>query len=272
MSRWWRDEIRVDLAPGRLELVRKGKGWQRRFPLRRETTLPEPSDSQDWRPALEALAEQLSAAEWRNAELAVQLSNHFVRYAVIGWDDALRNEAEVLAYARHQLHAVYGEAAHAWEVCLSDAFPGEQRVLAAIDLELMSSLRALAQRFTLRLASVEPLLSAVVDAHFKRFAETAFYLAVVEPSRVCFGRAGEGGWTSVHNVRAVDPEGTVAVLLRQELLQDPGGSRRVYICGTALRALDRTLLDGWDVVRLEQIDAGVRAVTQLAKIANDQAA
>ncbi len=273
MSRWWRDEIRALLAPGGVELIRAGSGFTRKFQAAREHALAEPSDWSDWRPAVEALEEQLRTAQWRNAELAVELSNHFVRYGVIGWDDALRNEAEVLAYAQHHLRSMYGESANAWEACMSDALPGKQRVLAAIDRSLMEALRSLADRFSLRLAHVEPMFAAAVNAHSERLTDSAFYVAVVERSRVCIGRAGPAGWIDVYNMRAVDPPAALAGFLRQEMLQNAEDTfRRIYVVGSESQTDSRVAADGWDVVTLERAYAGGRPGTRTARIIHAQAA
>jgi hypothetical protein len=124
-----------------------------------------------------------------------------------------------------------------------------------------------------RLAHVEPAFAAAVNAHSRRFTDAAFYLAVIEPLRVCVGLAHKSGWSSIHNMRAADPEGALAGFLRQEMLRATDTvTRRVYVLGAEQPVADRMLFDGWEVVRLERNRAGAGRLERSSGNAYGQAA
>jgi hypothetical protein len=156
---------------------------------------PEPAEldsPEPWRGALE----RLKARTWpKRAAVAIVLSNHFVRYAVVPVDSAASEEEE-LALARFHFAKIHGERAKGWEVRVSDG------LACAIDAGLLAELK----RMVPNLVSVQPALMAAYNAARNRIPREGAWLVLAEAQRVCLARLGAERWASVHNAREADWE------------------------------------------------------------------
>jgi hypothetical protein len=194
----WRDRVAVFLAPDRVDLTRVRRGLRPRAgPAHAETCTPGASAA-DWHPAVDALGRAVAALAWRRAEAQVTLSNHFVRLALVPGIDAAANAEERLELARHQLRTVFGERADAWAVALGE--PATQDALAAaVDPELVESLRAALAPASIALAAVRPFMSEAFNSARPVLAPAAAWLAVAEPGRVCIAHLEGRRWTALRS-------------------------------------------------------------------------
>jgi hypothetical protein len=126
---------------------------------------------------------------------SVVLSNHFVRYAVVPWSDALDSEVEEEAYVRHHFARIHGERAAAWATRWTDS--GDTRLASAIDRALLDALKQALPR----LASVQPYLMTAINRCRKAIPRNGAWLALVEDERACIALHAGGGWRSVQNAR-----------------------------------------------------------------------
>jgi len=257
VSPWWRERVHASVGPLRVELVRARGAASARASAR--TLVPE-GDLQDWHPALAELEAMLAGMSgMRGGELRVQLSNQFVRYAVLPWSDALRSEGEVLAYARHRLRETYGDLAQDWTIALAAGWPGRPRVVAAIEPALVTALGAAARRAGLRLAAVEPHFTALADRCRRRMRAKQFWLAASESGRVVLARASRGEWVSLATARAGgDPARALMAMLAREGLVAPAepAPKQLYTAGMAPAHAAALADAGWQVVPLD--DAAVK--------------
>ena len=225
MSRLWPERIAVALAPAALGVVRA------RGPAR-VVACDSRLGPEIWSGALAAL--QKEVLEWQNAKTAVTvvLSNHFLRYALVPRDPALRAGAEDLAYARHAFAKIHGERSAGWEVLLDDEPRAPLRVACAIDGELRRGLQAcFADGTKARLASVQPYLMAAFNRCRRQLAAPAAALLLVEPGRACLARLAHGRWTGLRNLRGEyeAPEACTALLEREQALDGDAPGREVLV-------------------------------------------
>jgi len=94
--------------------------------------------AEPWHGALEAL----KGIAWPRSRVTVVLSNHFVRYALVPWSDAIANAAEEQAYLRHHFAKIHGERAKGWQLRASEAPKGAPRLASAVDSALVDAIRA----------------------------------------------------------------------------------------------------------------------------------
>jgi hypothetical protein len=153
-----------------------------------------PSGAQPgWRDALDALGAQLAAAAPRLRALRVVLSDQFVRYLVVPWDDALRTTEERLAYLSHHYRSVYGERVGSW--CMAAGDVGSDSALclaAAVDEALVDALHALAGQHGATLRSVVPHAVAALNTSRRAIDARSCFVAVREPGALCLLRIGDG--------------------------------------------------------------------------------
>lgn len=223
MSQSWRDQIQVFFAPGKINLVRLPKGLKA-VPLPKISNNFElGTDTALWKRPIEQLAQLLekenSVRSLKGAELSITLSNHFVRYAVIQFQQGIKDAQEFFAYAQFQMREIYGDRIDSWDISMSDWDPKSGGICAALERELVQQLQALAVRFHMKLKQIEPYLTAAFDQWGRTINQERFWFIVVEPARLCVLLFSNGSWKSIRNQRLLNPvEAELPVLLEQEAI------------------------------------------------------
>ncbi len=185
------ERVLVGLAPHEVTLTRE-RGRIKKTLVEQKTVPCDPAlGPQPWHAALETL-KALKLAQ----RATVVLSNHFVRYALVPWSNALAGEAEEQAYVRHHFAKIYGERAKSWALRWSENGKSA-RLAAAIDGELVAQLK----RSLPRLASVQPYLMAAVNRSRRLIPQEGAWLALVEQGRACIALHSGGAVRSVQNLR-----------------------------------------------------------------------
>lgn len=203
MSPLWADQLSVLLCPNRLLVAHRPHGLH----AGAMTTTVEPvSASSDgnvsWEPATTKLDTLLAnSPQRRGASLRIILSNHFVRYALVPWNDQLSSEQEHLLFARHHFALTHGPAAKNWATRISLDKPGEAHVASALDQALMDRLTQIAETHHLKLASVEPLLMAAFNRCRQDFREEAQWFVTVETGMLCGALLGRDRWIALRRWR-----------------------------------------------------------------------
>ena len=147
-------------------------------------------------------AAQLKDLDLGRARVTVELSAHFVRYALVPWNDALATPAEEEAYLRHHFAKIHGERAKLWAFRASDAAPGEARVASAVDAALVEALKKIfAEKPGARLVSIQPALMSRFNAVRALLPALGAWLVLAEPERACIALHGQAGWRSVQSVK-----------------------------------------------------------------------
>lgn len=215
------------LAPARVTLACAAGRLRPRLLEAPRTLACEPQAGEPvWSGAVQALARAVAARKERRMRVAVVLSNHFVRYAVVPRETALSGEEEELVHARFHFSRIHGEAAAGWDVRLAPAAGARPRLASAVDRALPEALR---EHFPAdsraRLDSVRPwLVPAYNDLRGK-----AAWILLVEPGRACVACAPEGNWLTVRTPGGdyLRPESWPALLDRVLLQSDaaPGEVR-----------------------------------------------
>jgi hypothetical protein len=203
-----RERLRVRLSPG--EVLAGG----------RSIACDPALGSEPWQGALATL----KAFEWtERCEVTAVLSNHFVRYAVVPWSDALSNAAEEEAYLRHHFAKIHGERAKSWTTRASEDGRGVPRLASAIDTALLEELKgAFPRNGKASLVSVQPELMEAINRWRDAIPREGAWLVLVEPERACLAMYKEGGWRSVQNAK-----GDWLDLLDRERLRSHGGQHEV---------------------------------------------
>lgn len=202
MSPLWRDEVGVFLGPRRVLLTRFKRGIAPRAVAELGFEVAG-GPRGDWQPALAALDELLSGdAAWRDANVRIVLSNHWVRYALVPWSPALTHDAERLDHARHVFQSLFGDAALEWAVTLSAIAPGAHPIGAALDSALQSALAGVVERARLRLISLQPHLVTAYNCWRPALpADDAWFVCVEEEALAAVHLRG-GAWQRVYNMRS----------------------------------------------------------------------
>jgi len=183
VSRLFRERVVVTLAPTQLLVGEKAIPCDPAF------------GAEPWQGALQALR----TIKLPKAKITVVLSNHFVRYALVPWSDALAGAAEEEAYVRHHFVRIHGERAKSWALRCSEAPRGAPRLASAVDRELVEALKGACPG----LASVQPWLMAAINRWRREIPPGGAWLLLAErePERACIALHARGAWRSVQNAK-----------------------------------------------------------------------
>jgi hypothetical protein len=210
VSLWCRDEFRIVLRPRQVAVARLRRILTRQG-LRRHMhatwTVPcktSAADKTPWSGALAALDTVLPEIAERRACATVILSNHFTRYAMVPWSDALSNETEELSYARHTFSELYGRDEGEWELRISPGMSGKPQLASAVDARLLASLREMFGQKQFNLRSVRPHLMVACNACQAVLRKQSAWLALVEHGNLCLALLQDGQLSWVRTMRTGD--------------------------------------------------------------------
>lgn len=199
MSRLWRDQIQVFLAPGRVDLVRSTRGFKS-VQTAKTTALCEFTRGMPvWLSALQQLEKNLIDAP--GTELTITLSNHFIRYVTLPPQAEITSPEEVGSYAIFRIREIYAERVDSWMLSVSEWNPINGAICAAIPRDLMTQLEALAVRSHCKLKETEPYLASAYDRWQTLLSGSKTYFAVIETGRICLALLINGIWHSIRNQR-----------------------------------------------------------------------
>ena len=248
----WRDKIRFVLCKNRLIIVHMQGG--RRARILAKQTFPCDNPDSGWQSVLALLKSALAGSQWKKADAQVVLSNHFVRFLVLPWNETGLSDAEKMALVQHRFGEVYGEGEQGWEFRLNEGAFGTPSLASAIPAELLSQLKELFTATPLRLKSVQPYLMTAFNAcrHELRKEEGWFVLA--ERDTFCVGLLQGGQWSSIRLRRVVTDwyEEALQLLEREALLAPQGNNfNKVFVYAPEIAGAASVKRGPWLIRRLE---------------------
>ena len=221
MSRLWPERLAVGLAPECLSGISLSGGWRQRLVDRHALPLTGQRGG-EWDKGLAGLESLLADPMWRNRDITVILSAHYVRHAVIPAAPGLA-EAERLALAKVVFSGIFGELAADWELRISPSAGGAPTLASGVPRGLINALRLIcADAGTLH--SIQPSLMPVFNHVRRQIGSAACHMAVVEPGRVTLVSVENQQWRHVDS-RAGDGNILPQLLLEEGELHErnPGG-------------------------------------------------
>lgn len=280
MSPSWRDELRVALTPASVGWVQLARGLGTRVraagsePCGVDRSDPRAGEtgvggigmdrvnsgngigggaSPPWHGALEALEAACGRDGFATGRVTAVVSNHFVRYLLIPWSDALDDDAQEQAYAHHHFRRVFGDAADLWELRVDPATDADARLVSAIDARLLQRLRDWAARSGASLASIQPYLMTRFNACRSDLRGADGWLALGEPGLLCLALLRRGRWARLRTMRVeADWLAGLPQLIEREtyLAEQAADCDTVFVAAPALDAT-RLARDGrWRMVAL----------------------
>jgi hypothetical protein len=203
VSRWSAERLRIGLAPERVDVARLAPRFGRGAAIEHSVACAPRAGQPPWQAALDALDALLTELGSPKAAVAVVLSNHWARYAVLPWQPELLRPAEIEQLARLRFEQTLGPAAAGWTIRTRDGGYGAAHVACAVDSALIDELRTRLAAHGLRLASVQPLLMAAYNEERRGFNGASAF-AIVERGRVCVSLLNRGRWVEITSRRAGD--------------------------------------------------------------------
>jgi len=197
----WRNHLRIGLCPDRLILAGYRRGLRRRISRREVVAIAPTPDPVRWQAAVDALRSALAPSSPGKPEVTVVLSNHFVRYALLPWNETLKTEEEWMAYARHRLTEAHGHLAEEWIVQVTETAPRGPRIAAAVDKALLDALEAKISESGSALVSVQPYLMVAFNRLQSVIGNEWYWLVIEEPGRLTLALIERGIWRAIRSRR-----------------------------------------------------------------------
>jgi hypothetical protein len=203
VSLLWRNHLRVGLCPDRLFLANYSRGLKAVKGRQEVVELAMSAQGPEWRAAVDALPGVFAAA--KPPEASIVLADQFVRYALLPFNETLKTEEQWLALARHRFAAIYGAAASAWDVKVTETSPAGPRLACGLERELIDELAAQCTASNVSLTSVQPFLVAAfnrISTGSKQIAGNgSCWIVVEEPGRLTLALLLRGVWTAIRSRR-----------------------------------------------------------------------
>jgi hypothetical protein len=248
----FRDELNIALSPGKVAMVRLGRGLKTAPVSRQEfvCAAAQPGEA-FWASALGCLERALQQHQSGKADATVLLSNHFVRYALVPWSEQISDADEEQAFIRHCFTKTYGAEAQHWALRMSPAGYGETQVACAVDRELLDGLERVSASHGLRLTSLQPYFMAAFNQWRRQLPNSAVWFVVAEPGRLCVSLLERGQWRILRVVKVGDDwRDTLGKLLEREYLVSDSGPERGKVYLHVPDDESEIILPGWTVHRL----------------------
>lgn len=250
MSLWPRDLLRVAISPRQISLLRLGRGPWLRIKARKTLASPALGGKPGWQASLVMLAEALREPAWQQTELEIILSNHFVHYLLVPWDEEIHQPAEVAAHARLHFSHTYGPLADHWEIRCSTTRPGQPRLASALDPQLLEDLRALGKSSGLSLCSIQPYLMTAFNQCRRHCKGKSFWFVLSEPGKLCATLLHQGSWHSLRwsNCGEDGLMALPAMLAREAYLSElPKLPRQIYFLGPVQSRATLSIPQPWQL-------------------------
>lgn len=249
MSLSWRDRLHIILSPRRIILVRLGKGLSPRVVAREIVACPEAAEgAPPWQPALDALGRTLAERKWKHAEARAILSNHFVHYLLVPWQEKLSGEEEQQALVRYSFGEVYGDAADDWDFLWSEGRPPAPSLACAVDRRLLAGLREACRTAGLPLTSIRPYLMAAFNRWRRELDGQRDWFLLAEEGRLCLAWFQDEDWAGLHCQSVGEGWGEELPQFLDRALLLSGRDRapeRLAIAAPEKPAADMALAEGW---------------------------
>jgi hypothetical protein len=181
-------------------MIRVGRGLRRPVVEQHEHAIVG-GDFNDWTVPVEMLDQMLERPEWQHAPTRLVLADCWVRYALVPWSADLTAAAEQISHARQVLVRLYGSAVAEWEICVSQAAPGQARVACAMPAELLNSIRDIHTKRRVKLLSLQPQLLVSYSHWRPQLPATGAWFVTIGEGTLAAARLGPRTWDRIHNVR-----------------------------------------------------------------------
>lgn len=236
MSLWLRDEHRIVLHQDKVVLVSVRREFTRRGMKRHvwdKQVLPcnAAAGEMPWDDALRVLGVALPNRAHRDSHATVIISNQFMRYALIPWNEALSDDKEEMIFARHSFKEMYGGDADSWELRINQGSAGVAQMACAVDARLLTELRGLLSRLGISMRSIQPHLMTAYNSCRAILRDRSAWLVLIEQDNLCFALLQEGQWSWVRTIKVGVKwrEGLPFFLEREAFLANAGTATDVFL-------------------------------------------
>ena len=198
----WSDKLQIVLTPERVTITRQNGSFKPREMVSNTMPCAAPEQGEHaWKPTLRALQTLLKQKDMSNTSATVLLSNHFVRYQLIGAQPDLSSHDEEQAFVRFSFAEIYGDEVNRWQLRWGSGLQLSPQVASAIDNAFIEQIESMLVVAGIKLNSLQPYLMAAFN-YVRKFVDTnPHWFVLVEPGNACACFMHGGDWQLVHTSR-----------------------------------------------------------------------
>lgn len=253
MSLLWSDEICIFVNHKGVRLVRRSSHW--RPTILDKLTIPCTGNTDTaWENQISTLEKIIQEAPWNKGNVTVILSNHFVRYLLIPWNELLLNDNEQKVYVGHLFSETYGDISENFDLRCSPEKPEMTRIASAVDHSFIQRIKetiSSAPRLTLK--SIKPYLMSVYNSNSNQFINKNGWFVIQEPGRICIVARGLGQWQCIKSIR-IGSEwlNEIDDMFSREQLSEYANNipAHVYLWAPEQNSFPSLLKNNWPIVKL----------------------
>lgn len=224
--------IWVALSADGIAIAQQTRGLRKRI-LSQQYIKAVDTTATDWPALIQQLDVYLSGMNTKkNMPLNLVLSSDFVRYCLLPAQPIAMSSAEKNAYAKATMLEIYGAIANDWHIKCNPAAPDQNTILVAVDKALLAALKQLADKYQLKLDSVQPYLMSAFNLLASSLARTNGYFALLENQKILLLSLRHGICQQLHTIRFTED-------WQAELNQ---ALHRAWLLNENPDAIDKTLL------------------------------
>lgn len=258
MSLLLRDELRIVVCREKLQLLRirsrfTRKGWQ--FSVLDKDEIAFEADLESpWKNAIDKLATEVLRLTSKPKLVRVVLSNHFLRYAIVDVDQAIKSKAEQIAFVKHRFVQVYGEAAESWELRLDQECPGAPYLACAVDGIMLFNIREIFAQANIKLQSIQPCLMAAYNQSQSRFSNKNAWFVLFEDGNLCIVWLKAGHPCAIRTIKAGEDwqEKLPEIIDREAFLSNcDTDTKDIFLWSTDPRKNAAPVNGGWNIENIQ---------------------
>lgn len=172
----------------------------------------------------DALLQHKSLLE--NQKVRLVISNHFMRFTTLPWQDGVPARQDWLALANHAFRQQYGAVADNWQVRVSLGAYGQAVIASAMDKVLYDGLNETAHELGFSWQAIQPLLMHLLNTEV---SSQASWLLIAEPQHLllCETQNGQFQRFSVASPPAGQEADSATQMIARAQLQLPSQQQPV---------------------------------------------
>lgn len=260
------NQLTVTLSIDSVAVINQSRGLGSRILQQQHVAVMPSAERTVWLQATRALESALAAMQIKpKATLKIIVANDFLRYLMLPCSPISMRPAEQHAYASATYREVYGAVADSWHIKLHDAAPNQATLVAALDENLLETLKQISVKHQLKLVSVQPNLMHAYNGLSKQVGKLNGYLVIVESRRLLLLSMLKGQCQNLRTIAATDDWQLELInLLARESLLDEITGNEVLVYAPTQKNTKLNLIEGWNIRRVGQTDRNVAAGKPIA--------
>lgn len=195
------NKLIITLDATHVTIFQRHRGWRGEASRIAVIAVDASEEATAWQAPVSALHDWMKQHQPRRSRIDYIISDRFVRYLVLPWSDALRNEMEIDAFARIQFETYFGEPPDQWSIKSDFEGYGEAGISCAIPKDLLHALFALKEK-KIRVSLIQPRWIHVFNGMRERIPKRDNALLMsLEPGQCVLAAVKNGAWQSIRTVK-----------------------------------------------------------------------